>query len=67
MLYPCLQYLSSGSPSGFFTRMMLVRALGRVFSSLLPTPPTAPTLGVSPPSVPSEELVVGGEELVEVL
>jgi hypothetical protein len=37
--------------------MMLVRALGRVFSSLLPALPTAPTLGVSPPSVTSEELV----------
>jgi len=47
--------------------MMLARALGRVFSSLLPTPPTAPTLGVSLPSVPSEELVVGDEELAEVL
>ncbi len=52
--------------SGFFTRMMLVRVFGGPFSSLLPTLPTAPTLGVSPPSVPSEELV-GGEDLVEVL
>jgi hypothetical protein len=51
--------------SGFFTRMMLVRALGGLFSLLLVTLPTAPTLGVSPPSVPSEELV-GGEELVKV-
>jgi hypothetical protein len=47
--------------------MMLVRALGGAFFSLLPTPPTAPTLGVSPPSSSSEELVVWDEELAEVL
>ena len=57
----CFTHAFSISPPlllrGFYTRMMPARALGRVFSSLLPTLPTAPTLGVSPPSVPSEELV----------
>jgi hypothetical protein len=47
--------------------MMLFSALGGAFFSLLPTPPTAPTLGVSPPSSSSEEFVVGDVELAEVL
>jgi hypothetical protein len=46
---------------------MLFSELKGFFSSALPTPPTAPTLGVSPPSSSSEELVVGDEELAEVL
>jgi hypothetical protein len=37
------------------------------FFSALPTPPTPPTLGLSPSGSVSEELVVGDEELAEVL